>query len=261
MAPRLPAGALIGASWGAAMIRWLRRVVSPPGPRIDWGSVVRVLAVKDDAFGPPAVSLLVESAGQAGPVFIHPGTPGYAGVVRPLHRHLPGLDPGWHAEMMRGPPCFERVLYSRGPDGAGGAGVGAPGHPQLAGGAWAEFCLISDFPVGPGQLLGAEALFGRGTTRADVRFGPDRKTCRWPLWVDDPGDPAAPSTLVWACAAFLKRRRATVEGLRASGCNLELCVHAPTPLRYFSVAAGTMAMMAELEVQLSLVQQEGNDGG
>jgi hypothetical protein len=97
------------------MFRTLRKLVHflfPP--RIDWGRVVRVLAVKEDVFGYDAISLLIEIEGQNEPLVVQPETAGYLGIVSSLHAHLAGIDPDWQRTMMEDPVhCHERVLYDR----------------------------------------------------------------------------------------------------------------------------------------------------
>lgn len=87
-----------------------------PCPHIDWAEVVHILAMKEDVFGPEAVSLCIKVAGQATELLIQPKTAGYGRIIRSFHEHLPGIDPNWYNQMRAEPlPCFERVLYERTP--------------------------------------------------------------------------------------------------------------------------------------------------
>ena len=118
----------------------------------------------------------------------------------------------------------------------------------------AELWLISDFPIDDDQLHQIRLLFGENTTDADLTFRSDRKVCGWPLCVSYPyGEVTQLSFHVFLCACFLMQRRGVVDRIHQLGCNLELSLHVPGITEYFSLAAGTMKQLADLDVQFSLM--------
>ncbi len=124
----------------------------------------------------------------------------------------------------------------------------------------AELWLISDFPIDESHLGEIRQLFGEGTSEDDIAFRPGRRCCRWPLRVPYPTrGPTSLSFHVFLCAGFLKQRRKVIDRIHALGCNLELCVHVPGLTEYFSIAAGTLQQLAELDIQFSLMPPGAED--
>jgi hypothetical protein len=116
----------------------------------------------------------------------------------------------------------------------------------------AELAMISDFPIEESQLRLVRQLYGEPTSDDDLRFGPERRHCIWPLRVSDGrGVVRDLSYLIYLCAGFLSRRRAVVRQIQESGCNLELCLRVDRLPRYTSIAAATIRQLGELELQLS----------
>ena len=117
----------------------------------------------------------------------------------------------------------------------------------------AELWLISDFPIDEDQLQQIRLLYGENTTDADLTFRSDRKICGWPLRVAYHGSEITQLSFhVFLCASFLTQRRGVVDRIHQLGCNLELSLHVHGITEYFSIAAGTMKQLADLEVQFSL---------
>jgi len=118
----------------------------------------------------------------------------------------------------------------------------------------AELWLISDFPLGDEHLRLIVPLMGPGGSERDIKWGENRRTCRWPLRVPYAfGDVGSLAFHVYHCAAFLHSRRAAVAAIRNLGCNLELCFHVAQLAEYLSIATATMEQLAALQIQLSFV--------
>jgi hypothetical protein len=117
----------------------------------------------------------------------------------------------------------------------------------------AELAMISDFPIDELQLRLVRQLFGERTSDDELRLGPERRHCIWPLRVSDGHREEVQdlSYMIFLCAGFLTRRRAIVRQIHQSGCNLELCLRVDRITQYTSLASATMQQLSELDIQLS----------
>ena len=97
------------------MAHRLRPRMQPAASQLfEWADVTRILAIKEDVFGPETINLAIWVNGRHDPILVQPATPGYRSILGSLHECLPGVRPDWYEQMMQDwVPCYERELYRR----------------------------------------------------------------------------------------------------------------------------------------------------
>lgn len=81
-----------------------------------WGSVERIVALKQDLGTHDIIVLLVDAEGAPEPLLLAEEMPGFADLFGAMETHL-GVSPAWYPEIML--PAFEptpMLLYHRKPD-------------------------------------------------------------------------------------------------------------------------------------------------